>query len=109
MSGRSIHLIDRDELLATLEQDIDVSVTGAEKMEAVRKCLQEVLDDVRNSPEVDAVPVPFIEEMIKRFRDIADYAFVDNGGYFDGSHYELWALEMLLTEWRESIAGREEE
>ena len=50
-------LIDRDELLATLEQDIDVSVTGAENMEAVRKCLQEILDDVKNSPEVDAVQV----------------------------------------------------
>ena len=57
MSGRSIHLIDKTELLATLEQDIDVSVTGAENMEAVRKCLQEILDDVKESPVVDAVPV----------------------------------------------------
>ena len=57
MSGRSIRLIDKDELLATLEQDIDITVTGAENMEAVKRCLQEVLDDVRNSPEVDAVPV----------------------------------------------------
>ena len=55
MSGRSIRLIDKDELLRTLEQDINVSVTGAENMEAVRRCLQEVLDDVRNSPEVDLV------------------------------------------------------
>ena len=50
-------LIDKDELLRTLEQDIDVTVTGVENMEAVRRCLQEVLDDVRNSPVVDAVPV----------------------------------------------------
>lgn len=57
MSGRSIHLIDRDELLATLEQDINVSVTGEENMEAVRRCLQEILDDVKESPVVDAVPV----------------------------------------------------
>lgn len=57
MSGRSIHLIDRDELLATLEQDIDVSVTGEENMKAVQKCLQEILDDVKESPVVDAVPV----------------------------------------------------
>lgn len=57
MSGRSIHLIDRDELLATLEQDINVSVTGEENMEAVRRCLQEILDDVKNSPVMDAVEV----------------------------------------------------
>ena len=57
MSGRSIRLIDKDELLRTLEQDINVSVTGAKNMEAVKRCLQEILDDVRNSPEVDAVPV----------------------------------------------------
>ena len=48
-------LIDKHELLATLEQDINVTVTGAENMEAVKRCLQEVLDDVRNSPEVDPV------------------------------------------------------
>lgn len=57
MSERSIHLIDRDELLATLEQDIDVSVTGEENMKAVQKCLQEIMDDVKESPVVDAVPV----------------------------------------------------
>ena len=57
MSGRSIRLIDKTELLRTLEQDINVTVTGQENMEAVKRCLQEVLDDVRNSPEVDAVPV----------------------------------------------------
>ena len=50
-------LIDRDELLATLEQDIDVSVTGEENMEAAKRCLQEILDDVKGSPVVDAVPV----------------------------------------------------
>lgn len=57
MSGRSIRLIDIDELLATLEQDINVSVTGEENMEAVRRCLQEILDDVKGSPVVDAVEV----------------------------------------------------
>lgn len=66
-------------------------------------------DEIENAPTVDAVPVSFINEMIKRFRDIADYAFDENGGYFDSSHYELWALEMLLTEWRESIAERKED
>ena len=55
MSGRSIRLIDKDELLATLEQDIDVTVTGADNTEAVKRCLQEILDDVRNSPEIDPV------------------------------------------------------
>lgn len=60
MSGRSIHLIDRDELLATLEQDIDVSVTGEENMEAVRRCLQEILDDVKGSPVVEAISVEWL-------------------------------------------------
>ena len=57
MSGRSIHLIDRDELLRNIEADIDISVTGARNMEAVKCCLQTLLDDVRNSPTVDVVPV----------------------------------------------------
>ena len=56
-SPKSTTLIDRDELLATLEQDIDVSVTGEENMKAVQRCLQEILDDVKESPVVDAVPV----------------------------------------------------
>lgn len=56
-SPKSATLIDRDELLATLEQDINVSVTGEENMEAVRRCLQEILDDVKESPVVDAVRV----------------------------------------------------
>ena len=56
-SPKSATLIDKDELLATLEQDINVSVTGEENMEAVRRCLQEILDDVKESPVVDAVEV----------------------------------------------------
>ena len=57
MSGRSIHLIDRDELLRNIEADIDISVTGVRNMEAVKCCLQNILDDVKNSPVVDAVEV----------------------------------------------------
>lgn len=57
MSGRSTRLIDKDELLRNIEADIDISVTGVRNMEAVKCCLQTLLDDVRNSPEVDAVPV----------------------------------------------------
>ncbi len=69
-SPKSATLIDRDELLATLEQDINVSVTGEENMEAVRRCLQEILDDVKGSPVVDAVPVV-------RCRDCKNYAPLD--------------------------------
>ena len=57
MSERSIHLIDRDELLRNIEADIDISVTGVRNMEAVKCCLQNILDDVKESPVVDAVEV----------------------------------------------------
>ena len=57
MSERSIHLIDRDELLRNIEADIDISVTGVRNMEAVKCCLQNILDDVKESPVVDALPV----------------------------------------------------
>lgn len=50
-------LIDRDELLRNIEADIDISVTGVRNMEAVKCCLQNILDDVKESPVVDAVPV----------------------------------------------------
>lgn len=87
MSGRSIRLIDKDELLRTLEQDINVSVTGAENMEAVKRCLQEVLDDVRNSPEVDAVTVT-------RCKDCECWR--GNGKYCD---YDMSGLEDDYCSW----------
>lgn len=84
MSGRSIHLIDRDELLATLEQDINVSVTGEENMEAVRRCLQEILDDVKESPVVDAVPIEWL--ICKRNEH-------NNDGF-------AWIYEAVMEDWR---------
>ena len=68
MSGRSIHLIDRDELLRNIEADIDISVTGVRNMEAVKCCLQNILDDVKESPVVDAVPVIRCKDC-KRYRE----------------------------------------
>lgn len=50
-------LIDRDELLRNIEADIDISVTGVRNMESVKCCLQNILDDVKESPVVDAVEV----------------------------------------------------
>lgn len=57
MSGRSIHLIDRDELFEAVQADMHCSVTGTEEMESVRRMMVEILDDIKNSPVVDAVPV----------------------------------------------------
>lgn len=48
-------MIDKDELLRNMEADIDISITGVRNMEVVKCCLQTLLDDVRNSPEVEAV------------------------------------------------------
>lgn len=51
-------LIDRDELLRNIEADIDISVTGVRNMEAVKCCLQNILDDVKESPVVmEWIPV----------------------------------------------------
>ena len=83
MSGRSIRLIDRDELLATLEQDIDVSVTGEENMEAVKRCLQEILDDVKESPVMDAVEVIRCKDC-KYWLPHSQFGFdEDNEEYYD--------------------------
>ena len=57
MSGRSIHLIDRDELLETFERDANVSVTGRRNAEEVKRVLQTLYDDIKESPVVDAMPV----------------------------------------------------
>ena len=87
MSGRSIHLIDRDELLATLEQDIDVSVTGQENMEAVQRCLQEILDDVKESPVVDAVEVIRCKDCKWYYRGGATCMFWDGENGMGGDDY----------------------
>ena len=50
-------LIDRDELLAVVQEDMQCSVTGRENMEEVRKMMQNILDDIAESPVVDTVPV----------------------------------------------------
>lgn len=57
MRERNMKLIDRDELLAVIEDDMDVSITGKKNMEAVKKMMQNILDDVKESPVVDAVQV----------------------------------------------------
>lgn len=87
-----MQLIDKTELLRTLEQDINVSVTGAENMKAVQKCLQEILDDVKESPVVDAVPVVrckdckhhYYHELLKQdYCEIPNMQFgeIDPNGY----------------------------
>ena len=48
-------LIDKTELLKTIETDIDLSITGTENMKQVKRVLQTILDDVKESPEIDAV------------------------------------------------------
>lgn len=50
-------LIDKTELLKTLEKDIDLSITGTENMKQVKRVLQTILDDVKESPEIDDVHV----------------------------------------------------
>lgn len=48
-------LIDLDELLANVERDLQCSVEGEENAEAVRRMMQSVYDDVKDSPIVDLV------------------------------------------------------
>jgi hypothetical protein len=98
-------LIDRDELLASLEQDINVSVTGEENMEAVRRCLQEILDDVKESPVVDAVPADMIKGIIKDLRK----RLMDIDGDDVDEIWDLRAKIDMLTELLDMWAERKEE
>ena len=83
MSTRSIHLMDRDELLRNIEADIDISVTGARNMEAVKCCLQNILDDVKESPVVDAVEVVRCKDC-KYWLPHSQFGFdEDNEEYYD--------------------------
>lgn len=50
-------LIYKEELLSVIQSDIDLQITGMENVEPVMRCLQMILDDVKESPTVDAVPV----------------------------------------------------
>lgn len=45
-----MRLIDRDELLATFERDVDVNVTGRKNAEEVKRVLQTIYDDIKDSP-----------------------------------------------------------
>jgi hypothetical protein len=104
-SPKSATLIDRDELLASLEQDINVSVTGEENMEAVRRCLQEILDDVKESPVVDAVPADMIKGIIKDLRK----RLMDIDGDDVDEIWDLRAKIDMLTELLDMWAERKEE
>lgn len=46
-------LIDLDELIQNIEADMEVSVTGRENMEAVKNMMEDIYDDVINSPAVN--------------------------------------------------------
>lgn len=87
MSGRSIRLIDRDELLRNIEADIDISVTGARNMEAVKCCLQNILDDVKESPVVDAVEVIRCRDCKWYYRGGATCMFWDGANNMCGDDY----------------------
>lgn len=45
-----MNLIDRDELLRTVERDADVNVTGRKNAEEVKRVLQTIYDDIKDSP-----------------------------------------------------------
>lgn len=70
MSGRSIHLIDRDELLATFERDVDVNVTGRRNAEEVKRVLQTIYDDIKESPVVQEISESCNNDSVIALHDI---------------------------------------
>ena len=54
-----------------------------------------------NAPTVDAIPVSFINEQIENLQGIADYEFIESGGYLGECNHELRALQDLLKHWAE--------
>jgi hypothetical protein len=84
MSGKSIHLIDRDELLAVVQADMDISITGEQNMKAVKKMMQNILDDIKESPVVDAIPIDWL--ICKRNEH-------NNDGF-------AWIYEAVMDDWR---------
>ena len=44
-------LIDKEELIADIEMDLNCSVTGKDNAQAVKAMMQRVYDDVRKAPE----------------------------------------------------------
>lgn len=82
-----MQLIDRDELLRNIEADIDISVTGVRNMEAVKCCLQNILDDVKESPVVDAVQVIRCKDCKWYYRGGATCMFWDGENSMCGDDY----------------------
>lgn len=57
--------------------------------------------DIEKAPTVDAVPVSFINEQIEKLQGLADYEFIESGGYLGECNHELRALQDLLKHWAE--------
>lgn len=60
-----MRLIDLDELIATIEVDMEVSVTGEDNMKEVRRMMKNVYSDVLDSPVIDAIPVEWLRNKQK--------------------------------------------
>lgn len=53
-------LIDKGKLLTVVEADMDVSVTGVKNMRAVKMMMENIIEDIEDSPEIKAIPVRWI-------------------------------------------------
>ena len=60
MKSMKKRLIDLDELIQNVEADMEVSVTGKENMEAVKKMMENVYEDILESPVIEYSEVPII-------------------------------------------------
>ena len=60
MKSMKKRLIDLDELIQNIEADMEVSVTGKENMEAVKKMMENVYEDILESPVLEYSEVPII-------------------------------------------------
>ena len=59
-------LIDKTELLRAIEADIDISITGKENAENVKALLQNILNDIKESPVIEAIPKAIIRQRLKK-------------------------------------------
>lgn len=57
--------------------------------------------EIKNAPNIDAIPIEFIQKRIDQLKEMNERIFIANGGYTSPSDYEQWELERLIRDWRE--------
>ena len=105
-----MRLIDADALSKALDDRVDAINENRRKGATLPTIawfsgMASAENIVEAQPTVDAIPVSFIKEQIDKLQGLADYEFIESGGYLGECNHELRALQDLLKHWK----GRKEE